>query len=73
MTEDEKIEVTAQILEILAKHKCSLSEAESIGFIVKVKFSESAKLCEENFREELREQAYRRQPRVPPHSHQSCR
>ncbi len=73
MNTEEKIELVAQVLDILAKHKCSLTDAQSIWFSVESTLKESAVMCERDFREELKKKAYPDLSQVPRHLRQFCR
>lgn len=48
-----EIKVAAQILEILAKNKCSVAEAETVLHTVSAKVKDSATLHDANYFEEL--------------------
>ncbi|MBD5111841.1 MAG: hypothetical protein HDT42_04815 [Ruminococcaceae bacterium] len=73
MNTEEKIELVAQVLDILAKHKCSLTDAQSIWFNVESTLKDSAVMCERDFREELRKKAYPDLSHVPPRKRPFCR
>ncbi len=60
---ERRIKIAAQILDILAKHKCSTAEISAILKIVSSKISNSAILHEADYLKELTED-YRS---VPPH------
>ncbi len=53
MNLEKEIEVVAQVLDVLAKNKCSVAEVEAVLHTVTTKVKHSATLHEANYFEEL--------------------
>lgn len=54
MEMEKQIDIAAQVLDVLAKNKCSIAEAEAVLHTVTAKFKESAILHEKDFLAELK-------------------